>query len=141
MPQNYEPEFKKKIVRLHIEQGWTYKNITEEYGVSKASISKWCSGILRKGNRLEAYRFIQTYHNLFGVRWFLRKFEIAPNAYYNFLKNRKADYCTQKQEVLEEITEIPFNLVRRLNYASKQMFQREPIETILKNFDKGVADK
>lgn len=25
---------------------------------------------------------------------------------YNFLKNRKADYCTQKQEVLEEITEI-----------------------------------
>lgn len=43
MPQNYEPEFKKKIVRLHLEQGRTYKSITEEYGVSKASISKWCS--------------------------------------------------------------------------------------------------
>ena len=42
MPQNYEPEFKKKIVRLHIEQGRTYKSITDEYGVSKASISKWC---------------------------------------------------------------------------------------------------
>ena len=43
MSQNYEPEFKKKIVRLHLEQGRTYKSITEEYGVSKASISKWCS--------------------------------------------------------------------------------------------------
>ena len=42
MPQNYEPEFRKKIVRLHIEQGRTYKSITDEYGVSKASISKWC---------------------------------------------------------------------------------------------------
>lgn len=43
MPQSYEAEFKKKIVRLHIEQGRTYKSITDEYGVSKASISKWCT--------------------------------------------------------------------------------------------------
>lgn len=43
MPRNYEPEFKKKIVRLHLEQGRTYKSITVEYGISKASISKWCS--------------------------------------------------------------------------------------------------
>jgi transposase len=43
MPHSYEPEFKKKIVRLHIEKGRTYKSITEEYGVSKASISKWCA--------------------------------------------------------------------------------------------------
>lgn len=52
------------------------------------------------------YQTLQTYHNLFGVCWPLRKFEIAPNAYYNFLKNRKVDYGTQKQEVLEKITEI-----------------------------------
>ena len=43
MPQNYTPEFKKKIIRLHEEKGRTYKSITAEYGVSKASISKWCS--------------------------------------------------------------------------------------------------
>lgn len=43
MPQSYTPEFKKKIVRLHLEEGRTYKSITTEYGVSKASISKWCS--------------------------------------------------------------------------------------------------
>jgi len=43
MSQSYTPEFKKKIVRLHLEDGRTYKSITAEYGVSKASISKWCS--------------------------------------------------------------------------------------------------
>ena len=36
MPQSYTPEFKKKIVRLHLEEGRTYKSITAEYGVSKA---------------------------------------------------------------------------------------------------------
>ena len=43
MSQSYTPEFKKKIVRLHEEEGRTYKSITAEYGVSKASISKWCN--------------------------------------------------------------------------------------------------
>lgn len=33
MPQSYTPEFKKKIVRLHEEEGRTYKSITAEYGV------------------------------------------------------------------------------------------------------------
>ena len=43
MPQNYTPEFKKKIIRLHLEEGRTIKSITTEYGVSKASVSKWCA--------------------------------------------------------------------------------------------------
>lgn len=42
MPQTYPPEFRKKIVRLHMEEGRTYKSIIAEYDVSKASISKWC---------------------------------------------------------------------------------------------------
>lgn len=42
MPQSYTLELKKKIVRLHEEEGRTCKSITAEYGVSKASISKWC---------------------------------------------------------------------------------------------------
>ena len=45
MPQSYAPEFKKKIVRLHAEEGRTYKSITAE---SKASISKWCSEFSRE---------------------------------------------------------------------------------------------
>ena len=31
MPQSYTLEFKKKIVRLHEEEGHTYKNITVAY--------------------------------------------------------------------------------------------------------------
>ena len=41
MSQYYEPEFKKKIVRLHLEEGPSLKGLAEEYGVSKASISIW----------------------------------------------------------------------------------------------------
>ena len=41
MTQYYEPEFKKKIVRLHLEEGRFLKGLASEYGVSKASISNW----------------------------------------------------------------------------------------------------
>lgn len=41
MNPHYETEFKKKIVRLHLEDGRTLKGLAEEYGVSKASISIW----------------------------------------------------------------------------------------------------
>lgn len=43
MNPHYEPEFKKKIVRLHLEEGRTLKGLAKEYGVSKASISNWVS--------------------------------------------------------------------------------------------------
>lgn len=41
--RRYSPEFKRMIVRLHRDEGWTFTKITEEYGVSKATITKWCS--------------------------------------------------------------------------------------------------
>jgi len=37
--QHYEEELKQRIVRLHLEEGRTLKSLSEEYGVSKASIS------------------------------------------------------------------------------------------------------
>ena len=42
MSQYYDDEFKKKIVRLKLEEGRTTKSIISEYGISKASITKWC---------------------------------------------------------------------------------------------------
>lgn len=48
MPQSYTPEFKKKIVRLHLEEGRIYKSIIEEYKVSKANISKWYVGFSKE---------------------------------------------------------------------------------------------
>ena len=41
MNPNYEPEFKKKIVCLHLEEGRSLKGLASEYGISKASISNW----------------------------------------------------------------------------------------------------
>ena len=41
--QHYEPEFKQKILRLHLEEGRTLKSLSYEYKVSKASISIWIS--------------------------------------------------------------------------------------------------
>ncbi len=43
MPQNYTPEFKKKIVRLRLEEGRTLRSITTEYSISKETIRRWCN--------------------------------------------------------------------------------------------------
>lgn len=43
MSQHYEPKFKKKRVRLHLEEERSLKSLTAEYGVSHASISNWIS--------------------------------------------------------------------------------------------------
>lgn len=39
--QQYEKEFRQKIVGLHLEEGRTLNSLSDEYGVSKASISIW----------------------------------------------------------------------------------------------------
>lgn len=41
MNKQFDPEFKKKIVRLHLEEGRTIRTLAAEFGVSKASISNW----------------------------------------------------------------------------------------------------
>ena len=53
-----------------------------------------------------AYRFIQQYGHKYGVRWLLKRLNILPNAYYNYLKNRKADYHSRKDETKSSIREI-----------------------------------
>ena len=44
MSSKYEPEFKHKIVKLHLEEGRSLRSIATEYGISKASITNWCNG-------------------------------------------------------------------------------------------------
>ena len=41
MSKQYETEFKKKIVRLHLEDGRTIRSLADEFEVTKASISNW----------------------------------------------------------------------------------------------------
>lgn len=40
------------------------------------------------------------------MRWLLRHLDICPNAYYNYLKKRKAAYHATQNTVLSEITDI-----------------------------------
>ena len=53
MSQSYTEEFKNKIVRLHLDEGRKFRSITEEYGVSKASISKWCKEFSKECQKSE----------------------------------------------------------------------------------------
>ena len=48
MNQHYEPEFKKKIVRLHLEEGRSLKGLAAEYGVSHTNISNWTNQFREK---------------------------------------------------------------------------------------------
>ena len=38
---NYEPEFKKKIVRLYLEEGRTIKSLNEEYHLGDGTVRHW----------------------------------------------------------------------------------------------------
>ena len=50
--QHYEPKFKKKLVRLHLEEGRTLQSLSAEYGVAKSSITIWCRNLAKNaGNK------------------------------------------------------------------------------------------
>ena len=48
----------------------------------------------------------RAYHPLFGLRWLFRRMNIYPNAYYNYLAQRKKAYQQQKQRILQKIRDI-----------------------------------
>ena len=68
------------------------------------------------------YRFIDKYKTEFGVRWLLRKFELYPNAYYNYLKNKKAEYRKAKEKVTETIKSIYYNNSRIIGHRWMVIF-------------------
>ncbi|MFX3632240.1 MAG: hypothetical protein ACE3L7_09195 [Candidatus Pristimantibacillus sp.] len=47
----YSNEVRKEAVRLHEEDKWTYKQITEKYGIQdKDRVRKWCINSGNKAN-------------------------------------------------------------------------------------------
>ena len=90
----------------------------------KSHSHRWWHCILRKGNRLEQYRFIDQYHNEFGVRWLLARFHIYPNSYYNYKKNRKASYLADKEKKKQQILSIYYEYDRRPGYRMMVIFLR-----------------
>ena len=96
MSQSYTPEFKKKIIRLHIEEGQTYKRITAEYGVSKASISKWCREFRKEcQNQADSNSGVKTELDFMNENLRLRK-ELAEAKKENlFLKKAAAFFAKE----------------------------------------------
>ena len=68
------------------------------------------------------YRFIDKYKLEFGLRWLFRKFNLSPNAYYNYLKNRKAAYHKEKFKVQEAIKSIYYNNGRIIGHRWMVIF-------------------
>lgn len=69
-----------------------------------------------------AYRFIEKYKKIFGVRWLLKHFHIYPNAYYNYLKKRKKHYLGHRQEILNQIKMLYYNNNRILGHRPMRIF-------------------
>ena len=68
------------------------------------------------------YRFIEQYKTILGLRWLLGRFRIFPNAYYNYLKQRKAAYQQQKSQIKEEIRHIYYNNNRLPGHRVMRIF-------------------
>lgn len=60
MPQSYTPEFKKKIVRLHEEEGRTYKSITAEYGYRKPAFLSGVASLVKNASQARKPKKIMT---------------------------------------------------------------------------------
>src|SRR5665647_300724 len=68
------------------------------------------------------YRFIEDNYEIFGLRWLLRKFNLCPNAYYNFLKARRSVSQSSKQLACKEIESIYHKTMGILGHRTMKIF-------------------
>lgn len=68
------------------------------------------------------YHFIDENKDIFGLRWLFRHFNMAPNAYYNYLKDNKAGYRKQKLKICEESKSIYYNNNRVIGHRGMKIF-------------------
>ena len=68
------------------------------------------------------YRFIEKNHSEVGMRWLMRRLKLSPNAYYNYLKKRKAKYLARKKGVCNQIERIYHETEGRLGHRSMTVF-------------------
>ena len=86
MSQHYETEFKKKIVRLHLEEGRSLKSLASEYGVSHATISNWTK---KFRNECQTNEEAKSDYDMMEENLRLRKELAELQKENNFLKKRR----------------------------------------------------
>ena len=69
-----------------------------------------------------AYRFIDENQEEFGLRWLLAHMGICINAYYNYLKQKKAEYNAHKEQVCNEIKTIYHDLNGIVGHRAMRVF-------------------
>ena len=67
------------------------------------------------------YRFIDEHKKEMGVCWLLKRTNIRPVAYYNYLKDKKAEYRKKREDTYEAIKYIFFNNGRVIGYRTMQV--------------------
>ncbi len=71
---------------------------------------------------MTVYRFINNNSSDFGVRWLLCRFNLSPNAYYNYLKDKKLRYRVNKHHIYDEIKSIYHKYGGIIGHRSMQVF-------------------
>jgi len=92
MKHHYEAEFKKIIVRLHLEDGRTIHSLAKEYNVSKASISNWVHNFRKE---CQTNPEAEADYNYMKENLFLRKQLIESQKEINFLKKAVAFFAKE----------------------------------------------
>ena len=91
------------MIRLHEEEGRTYKSITAEYGVSKASLSNWCREFSKEcqtnPQAQKEYDSMKENLQLKRENEELRKEIAFLKKRRHSLQHRKADYYAPKMKV------------------------------------------
>ena len=108
-----EYELMQEVRRLHKQLEEAEK---ENHFLKKSSV------ILCEVNRLAAYRFIAKHEDEFGIRWMLRSMGICPNAFYNYLEEKKSEYLATKADIHRKIKTIYHETGGILGHRSMRIF-------------------
>lgn len=90
--RKYEPEFKNKLLRLHLEEGRTLLSLSDEYGVHKATISNWVKSYREE---CQTNPTIQEEHDYFKENLKLRKQLEELEKENRFLKKAAAFFAKE----------------------------------------------
>lgn len=108
--RNYNDEFKRKVVKLHLEEGRTIRSLAEEYEISKASILNLVRDYREECQ--ESHETKQEYDLMTENRRLRKKLEEAPmERYFNTLKNELIYYHSYRGDdsLVKDVSSFAFN--------------------------------
>ncbi len=89
----YEPEFKRKLIKLHLEDGRTLTSLSEEYRISKSTITQWIKKYREECNTNSE---LQTERDYFQEILKLKRQLEELEKENRFLKKAAAFVCTER---------------------------------------------